>query len=777
VGCGRAQGSCGCQTRKDDECDAEASGRSSDAVWRAQRGSPHSCNGLLVGPTSSESSAAFPRLGLLALCTPLFLLSCGDGGPVGLDTSDLEVILVQGDRQASGPEARLPFPMEVRVQKKGSQAPVEGSKVRWEVVAGSGAGLDPLVSETDSLGLAAAYLTLGSTLGTYRVRASVRGMESYPAEFSAEAILLPVLVQVPSGPVQNGEIVQLQGTNFSLDQNQNVVTFSGVRARVVSGTTSQLQVEVPPCLPPRDYQLRVRIGALSTETAALEVVGDPESLVLDPAQDRVLDASEAFSCFHLPFDPGSLYLVVPHSTATVGGAEHGFSLTALTSDGISPDPQYPLRTAEEKKESRLDAQTRWDEKVRGMEAELLSRRELFPSSEGIKIPEAAGPSAVPQVGDRRTFKVLNNRDEFDRVRAKLHFVTDHSLVYVDEDAPSDGFTELDLAALALEFEDPIYTTITDIFGIESDVDRNGRVIILFTAAVNRLTDSESEGYVAGFFYGLDLLEGKRGSNEGEIFYAMVPDPLGEEGLAIPRYTALTTIPAILAHEFEHMVHFNQRVLLGGAETTEVLWLSEALALMAEDLVGTAYSLAQNHLKAHQYRSGNWNRAGRFLEHPSQVSVLAFQPPGTLEERGAGWLLLKQVSGRPGQDDLLAILTSSTSSGVQNLTEATGLEWEEMVADWAGSLFLDGTTVPVRPELEVSGVNLRWALSLPGGGFPLRTRSFGSQSAQIFGSLWSSAPDYFIISPPAGGVALSAGGPPGGLPEAALGLQVLVVRLQ
>ncbi len=34
MGCGRAQGACECQARKDDECDAEASGRSSDAVWR-----------------------------------------------------------------------------------------------------------------------------------------------------------------------------------------------------------------------------------------------------------------------------------------------------------------------------------------------------------------------------------------------------------------------------------------------------------------------------------------------------------------------------------------------------------------------------------------------------------------------------------------------------------------------------------------------------------------------------------------------------------------------
>ncbi len=40
VGCGRAQGRCGCQTRKDDECDAEASGRSPDAATTANAAVP-----------------------------------------------------------------------------------------------------------------------------------------------------------------------------------------------------------------------------------------------------------------------------------------------------------------------------------------------------------------------------------------------------------------------------------------------------------------------------------------------------------------------------------------------------------------------------------------------------------------------------------------------------------------------------------------------------------------------------------------------------------------
>ena len=101
---------------------------------------------------------------------------------------------------------------------------------------------------------------------------------------------------------------------------------------------------------------------------------------------------------------------------------------------------------------------------------------------------------------------------------------------------------------------------------------------------------------------------------------MVPDPAGEEGPAIGRSTALNAIPAVLAHEFEHMVHFNQRILLGGAAGSDALWLSEALAQMAEDLVGDAFERAREFAKAAYYHAGNFNRARLFLRSPEEVSL-------------------------------------------------------------------------------------------------------------------------------------------------------------
>jgi hypothetical protein len=226
-----------------------------------------------------------------------------------------------------------------------------------------------------------------------------------------------------------------------------------------------------------------------------------------------------------------------------------------------------------------------------------------------------------------------------------------------------------------------------------------------------------------------------------------------------------------------MVHFNRRMLVAGADSPEALWLSEALAQMSEDLVADAFDDSHQAMKARQYRSGNYIRAKRYLENPSQISPLASLPPGTLAERGAGWLLLKQVFGRAGRPDLLKTLTSSRGWGTENLSAATGVPWHELVAGWAGSLFLDGTGVPVRSELQVAGVNLRAALTYTDGSYPLKTLNFGEHSEVFSGTLWPSSPNYFIISPPVGGLTLGAGGAKGGIPESGLGLRILVVRLQ
>lgn len=713
------------------------------------------------------------------LILPFFSWGCGDDGPVGPDTSDLEIVLVRGDNQSGEPGSLLPVPLEVRLQALGDARGRENVKVRWEVVTGAGALLDERVTLTDSAGLASVRLTLGPVLGEYRVEASVRGMSTGPAEFSARAILNPELTMVPTEPVRAGDTIQLQGRNLSLSAAENVVTFSQMRGRVLAASDSELTVEVPPCLPSRYVEVRVRIGALATEGMWLEIRESDSLLRLDPGEDRLLDPSEGLACFRLPSDPGSRYLLVPYTTGTVGGAAYDFDLvgltgqttSALSAPAVSGQPPAPGVAAGEGSGDAL--QYEWDAKIRGLEGRLL---EGGGGGEAVPVWRVPAPQAIPEVGERREFKVLNADYEFDKVYARVRLVTDHTIIYVDEDAPAGGFSDFDLLGLARDFDGFIQPVVTEALGAESDVDGNERVIILLTPAVNRLTAQDADGFVGGFFFGVDLMD-TSGSNRGEIFYAVVPDPTGIYGPKLSRSALLYSIPAVLAHEFGHMVHFNQRMLEGQAEGQEALWLSEALAQMAEDLVGSAYERVGDPEQARQYQIGNWTRARRFLLDPAHVSVLATLPPGTLAERGAGWLLLKYLTGQDADGTLLRTLTGSRWTGVENVTRATGRTWREIVTDWAGALYLDGLSVPVRQELRFLGLNLRYVLSLVDGDFPLRPPLLGEGSFSQALSLWSSAPDYYIIkTPDEGGLAINLSGPQGRPPEPSAGLGLLIVRL-
>jgi hypothetical protein len=724
---------------------------------------------------------------------------CGDGS-VGPEPASLELVPVHGDDQLGAPGSEMPVRLEVRARILSTGRGEEGVTVRWDVAGGAGAEVRPALSVTDSAGSATTRLTLGESLGVYTVTASLPDRDAAPVEFRAEAIEAPELLAVPQETVGPGDTITVQGRNVSPQPERNVVTFSGIRGKVVSASPPELRVEVPPCLPEREVSVRLRLGSLVSSTASLHVEGEGEVLDLAWGEDRVLDASSALACVRLPPDGDARYLAVPLSTGLVAGAEYPFSLTGLTVDGQEPSPvpapsragvggPLPDATAMGR------AHRRWELRVRELERRLVegegaSRRvsegpgprpgvDDSPAASARSQTASRAPAPAPSVGDERTFRVLNRDNEFDEVTARVQHVTESCLVYLDEDVPPGGFTPGDIGTLATQFESAIHPTVTRLFGAESDLDGNGRVIILLTPAVNRLTPEGSDGWVGGFFFGLDLLEGRKGSNEGEIFYAAVPDPTGRHGPMLSRSVILQTVPAILAHEFEHMVHFNQRILLAGAETQEALWLSEALAQMAEDLVGDLLRRQGEAVLARDYQMGNWKRARRFLQATGHTSLLASIPPGTLAERGAGWLFLRYLHGHALEEDFLRRITRSTRTGVDNVSAVTGRSWPDLVSSWAGSLFLDGVGIPVRETLMIPEFDIRWTMSVFGGAYPLSPRPISSSASSSFsGTLWSSAGDFFIIngSPP-GGLALTLGGPDGQPPSLDAGFRLLLVRLR
>src|SRR5262249_46745312 len=122
------------------------------------------------------------------------------------------------------------------------------------------------------------------------------------------------------------------------------------------------------------------------------------------------------------------------------------------------------------------------------------------------------------------------------------------------------------------------------FGNESDVDQSGNFSVLFTPAVNRLGNSGG-GFVTGYFFGGDLFPQNNipGSNEQEVLFLCVPDPGGQWNVNLTEdFWFSNILTTVLPHEYQHMISFNQHVLIRN-DGAEEAWENEGLSHFIEDL--------------------------------------------------------------------------------------------------------------------------------------------------------------------------------------------------
>lgn len=703
---------------------------------------------------------------------------CGGGDDPVVPDMRIEIVIVGGDNQLAPASGRLPGPLQVVVRAVADQRPEEGRTVRWELAVGAGAALDQATTVTDASGFTSVGATLGSALGEYRMRASVAGQEDVFTEFEANAVLPPQLGPVPASATA-GDVIELQGTNFSPTPRHNAVLFSGVPGRVLSSETTRLTVEVPPCLPTRSVDIVVRLGEAGSAPRTMDVIGTQTEPALGVGEDTLLSGSDGFLCVGLGAGgPPTGYLAVVQSANQVGAARFDFQVLGLVGAPATAlavrDTNGTTAAFGSAGSSGGPGQTRyeWERYVRGLEAQALARAPVAPAP-------ARVAARMPEVGERREFDVLTTGGAFAKVTGEVRFVSARAALYVDVSVLADLPDDL-VARLAGLFDDPTFPVMTESYGQPSDVDGNGQVIILFTPIVNGLTPRGALGFAAGFFFGLDLLVDQPNSNKGEIFYLMVPDPGGQ--FSDPRSLADVerVLPAILAHEFQHMIHFNERILKLGAERNDALWLSEGLAHAAEDVVGEHFAAQGDPVTAFLFQAENFGRAGLFLEGPSNSSLIVGAGQADLEERGAAWLFVRYLQERFGGVAVLRSVTQSTRSGIGNVTAVTGEQWAQLLADWGGAVGVEGRPdaqrALVRPELQYPELDLVEAVQKVRALFPLVPVHRGGTDFLTGGRLWSSSGAYFIIEPSASGLALAVVGAGGAPPSEEASLQMKLVRL-
>jgi hypothetical protein len=331
----------------------------------------------------------------------------------------------------------------------------------------------------------------------------------------------------------------------------------------------------------------------------------------------------------------------------------------------------------------------------------------------------------------------------------------HVVIYEDLNNPAGGFTTAEYQSIADEFDAKIYPTDVANFGTPTDLDQNGKVIILYTRAVNEMTPAGANFIIGGFYYSRDLFPrtaqpGFRPcptSNYGEMFYMLAPDPTGTinqhvRSKTFVRQSTLSTT----AHELQHLINASRRLYVNNAPDFETVWLDEGLAHVAEELTYYAESgyaprqnLAQAQILASQaqldifneFQVANTGRYHEYLVNPPANSPYANNDD--LETRGATWDFLRYAADRRNGNDqaFWFALVNSTSTGMTNLTNALGTDPVAWARDWSVSVYTDDA-VPVAAQFTQPSWNYRdiFRNSGLGGVYPLQVQTLVNGTASV-----------------------------------------------
>ena len=260
-----------------------------------------------------------------------------------------------------------------------------------------------------------------------------------------------------------------------------------------------------------------------------------------------------------------------------------------------------------------------------------------------------------EVGQRETFWINDEElsDTYFEIQATLRHITPHLYMWVE-----DGLT-LDQAGIeagALEFEEHIYPTDRQYFGSEwsPGVDNDVHIHVL----------NASLPSVGGYYSSNDEYPQSVNpfSNEKEMIYinAGYVEPGADE------------YNNYIAHEFQHMIHWN-------VDANEETWVNEGCAQTAETLNGYAA----------------WIQA--FLSEPdTQLTAWADEIEQAAAYYDASHLFIYYFAERFGPD-LMRELTATQADGMEGIDEVleangVGLTSEDVFRGWLIANFLDDTSL-------------------------------------------------------------------------------------
>jgi hypothetical protein len=439
-----------------------------------------------------------------------------------------------------------------------------------------------------------------------------------------------------------------------------------------------------------------------------------------------------------------------------------------------------------------------DNRIRAYERKNLVLRSpsdpLGKSRFSLRRSVTAGALAVPAVGDRINLKVPDGSfdtlcNHYFNTQAVVASVSNKAILAVDTlDGPPSGlFTQFQLDSITTEFDNFTYPTDASYFNTPTDVDNNGgRIIMLFSGQINKLTPRGSTGGITGgFFFSGDFFPstnqgGGPGSfcpesNQAEIFYLLSPDPTGKFSDARTSGFVRQLTRGTIAHEFQHMINAGNRYQNPAASSFESTWLDEGLAHFAEDAVGRAVvgmgdlatftssnfptcnapCTAANDFNAFFYQ--NLARLTYWMDKPNLYAPTSDLADTSLATRGAAWALVRYAAddysnGLPRS--LAHMLSVGPDTGVKNLSAAAGVPIDTLIAGWLVSMYADHFGIAgLDAKYQYRSYNFRSVmpaiarvlLNQPTPAYPLVVKPIGSGSDNITATNRSGSGTYYNLS--------------------------------
>lgn len=250
------------------------------------------------------------------------------------------------------------------------------------------------------------------------------------------------------------------------------------------------------------------------------------------------------------------------------------------------------------------------------------------------------PREVGDIEVFNTFNILKNNHE--KTKAQLKKIGRHCYIYLQQGRKLDAAT---IDRIAAAFDKRIYPEARSMFGSEWNpgIDNDPKITLLLLDIQDSFNpDQGRKGFTAGYFNAGDCYRTSKfpNSNQREMLYLDV----------FPGNPSTDKFLSVIAHEFQHMIHWNY-------DPKEFNWVNESLSQLAPFLCGY----------------GHPPQVEAFIRNPDN-NLVAWSDDDTIANYGQVYLWASYISTRIASTDdrrraFVRRMVAQTSQGFSGLNAA------------------------------------------------------------------------------------------------------------